>query len=615
MLRMLFIALLILFLPYQRVFAQPAQPSSIDIGVVEGLEACDGGDAKPGERCRKDGDLPNPTFIPGSDKAHCHEVETEITDPITGKVSTIITIECVNQQIHIRDDNFIWSSHKDAGNYDLFNLYTMLEQARLPLTPASIWEVTTRNTNPQLDSWIARGCTYSRQTNQPTILEKNELSKQIMTLTDPYIATIVENLEFYKGSSMGTAKLADQYYQKATELVRPSTAYPCNYSRVATDVIRDVKDSGGKAEFSLLEIIKKTLLFILEETSGTFKVITETGSKPFGEEMHGGMKQAKDEDFVNSRISLARKDSIKKDAGIVETFRPCSLKYEGPELNGEVNNEYEWESSGETFDIKSRQHLMKSVDESTNFLQSTLLPASLQTEEHKKKLETKPCGTEGVSPSPIASNLMTPTSPYACMPEGASQPESENTPTSDSPSQVTEAAATAGIPNCVLDGVYAMESSRGANSSCTPNVCGAVGPFAITVGFTGSRQGGGQCSKDTACSQCPAGYCPNAIEGTGLTAADMCDTGKAAAFAARLLKGKADFFGKNLTGTDRDIAGSVDLQDAIIAGGNSYFGSNHTFTSGQNIEPGCSYGESVLKKYCGVSSYICGSRNFDVSGK
>lgn len=228
-----------------------------------------------------------------------------------------------------------------------------------------------------------------------------------------------------------------------------------------------------------------------------------------------------------------------------------------------------------------------------------------------KKCEFAIVGPGSIPPGPTVSNIVTETPPNACIPDEQGSTTGGNT--TSSPGSVGAAAQAAGIPDCVLNAVYAMESASGALSSCTPNVCGAVGPFAITVGYTGSNQGG-QCSQDTTCSQCAAGYCPNAIEGTGLTAADMCDTGKAAAFAARLLKGKAGYFGENLTGTDGDIAGSVDLQDAIIAAGNSYFGSNFTFSEGQNIEPGCSYGESILVKYCGFSGYTCGGdRNLDVS--
>lgn len=591
----------------QQIYAQTA--SSVDITTVEGLDACDGGDALPGQRCRVDGDLPNPTFVPGSDKSHCEEVQVEVTNPLTGQTSIVTRIECVPQHTHIRQDNFLWSSQKDAGNYPLFYLDELLEKARLPLTPKALWDVTTRNTNPQMDSWIARGCTYSTQTGQPTVLEKNELSKQIMTIDANSTARIVENLEHYK-SIRSTAKNDNQYYQKATELVRPSTAYDCGYERDAVDILRSVRETSGKAEFTLIEIIKKTLLFIIGEVSGSYKEITETGRKPFSEEQMGGMVQLKDEHLLDSRISQERQNAIKANAGIVESFRPCSLSFED-DIHGEVNNEYEWEASGETFAVKSRQHGMKLVHDAKNFFESTLLPASVQSEAHKKTLETQPCGGTNFTPGPIVSNQMVERG--MCTPEGMGSIGQQvgNAPAA-APGSVSGAATAAGIPDCVLNGVYQIESSGGTNVSCSPNVCGAVGPFAITVGFTGSTQNG-QCSQSTDCSQCPAGYCPNAIAGTGLTAADMCDTGKAAAFAARLLKGKAGYFGKNLSGTNAQIAGSTTLQDAIIAGGNSYFGSNHTFEQGQNIEPGCSYGESILRKYCGVTSYTCGTRNFDVS--
>jgi hypothetical protein len=554
--------LFLLVLPWSTVFAQTPAPSYINIEDVENLDGCGEEDAAPGARCRVDGDLPNPTFIPGSDKGHCEEVEVEVTNPITGNVSTVTKIECVNQRTHIRQDNFIWSSEKDAGNYPLFYLDELLEKARLPLTPKALWDVTTRNTNPQMDSWIARGCTYSRQTGQPTVMEKNELSKQLMTLEANSTARIVENLEHYK-SIRSTAKNDNQYYQKATELVRPSTAYDCGYERDAVDILRAVRESGGKAEFTLLEIIKKTILFVLEETSGTFKVITETGRKPFSETILGGMKQLVDEELQDSRISEERQNAIKANAGIVESFRPCSVSFE-EDIHGEVNNEYEWEATGETFAVKSRQHEMARTHDSKNFFESTFLPASVQSEAHKKQLKDRPCGGTSFAPGPITSNVNNTTAPGMCTPDGMGNIGQQVGNSSTAPTSVTAAANAAGIPDCVLNGVYQMESSGGTNVSCTPNVCGAVGAFGITVGFTGSMQNG-QCSQNTDCSACAAGYCPNAIAGTGLTAADMCDTGKAAAFAASLLKGKAGYFGQNLSGTNTDITGSTALQDAIIA--------------------------------------------------
>jgi hypothetical protein len=251
---------------------------------------------------------------------------------------------------------------------------------------------------------------------------------------------------------------------------------------------------------------------------------------------------------------------------------------------------------------------MKLADEARDFLQSTLLPSSKQSPEQQKKLDTKPCA-ENTTDSPITSNLVA--EKGACQPDELAAGGSGG---GSNPTAVLAAATKAGIPGCVLDAVYNIESSRGATSSCTPNACGAVGPFAITVGYTG-KSTGGQCSKDTDCSKCPAGYCPNALKEnlSGYTAADMCDTGKAAEAAASLLKGKAGAFNQNLSGSNANIAGSQGLQDAIIYAGNAYFGSNYTFTTGDNIEPGCSYGESILKKYCGVSTYTCGSRNHPVN--
>lgn len=184
--------------------------------------------------------------------------------------------------------------------------------------------------------------------------------------------------------------------------------------------------------------------------------------------------------------------------------------------------------------------------------------------------------------------------------------------TGDIAAAVTAAAQQTSIPHCVLDGVAQIEGAYTA-TSCTPNECGALGPFAITIGYTFSEQNG-QCSKDTACNQCAAGSCPNALgetfSGTGLTEADLCNAETAAVAAAQMLKGKASFFGHDLTGTDSDVG---NITTAIIAAGNAYFGSNHVFESGSNIEPGCSYGESIVRKYCGYTAYTCGTNNVPVN--
>lgn len=476
-----------------------------------------------------------------------------------------------------------------------------LKTADPKLTSQTIQNETIDFTNEQYESDRGRTCYYDDQGN----LINMEVSDTVYILILKYVQNVVQYSKRFT-TFWALNKMDHQNYEEPTERISKNVR-PCNFKTPGIQGPEQALPKEGIVTFSLYDLPQ----IVWQAAEGIFikstAVITNSRRNPKIEEIASQGPGVIAEDMGLSPIANA--EEYADEPGFIETFAVggAAKSYRPKQVTAQVQDN----PFVGSFDKNTTPtYLDNLVQCGYQYLCQTLWPAQNMPEQCKFSAELQ-CG----EPSPIASNLMTPTSPYACMPEGASEPESENTPTSDSPSQVTEAAATAGIPNCVLDGVYAMESSRGANSSCTPNVCGAVGPFAITVGFTGSRQGGGQCSKDTACSQCPAGYCPNAIEGTGLTAADMCDTGKAAAFAARLLKGKADSFGKDLTGTDRDIAGSVDLQDAIIAGGNSYFGSNHTFTSGQNIEPGCSYGESVLKKYCGVSSYICRSRNFDVSGK
>jgi hypothetical protein len=185
---------------------------------------------------------------------------------------------------------------------------------------------------------------------------------------------------------------------------------------------------------------------------------------------------------------------------------------------------------------------------------------------------------------------------------------------------VANAAAQWGIPTCVLDGVAELEGAY-VSGACTPNQCGAMGPFQITVGYTYGNGDSGQCSKDTACKKCGGNSCPNAVndylQGVSQQLGHQinpCNPAEAAYAAGSMLKGKAAYFDADLTGSDALVGTSEELQDAVIYAGNSYFGSNYVFQTGSNVEPGCSYGESILKKYCGVSTYVCGSRNHSVGG-
>lgn len=202
-----------------------------------------------------------------------------------------------------------------------------------------------------------------------------------------------------------------------------------------------------------------------------------------------------------------------------------------------------------------------------------------------------------------------------CTPQGGTGQSSGNIVQA-----VQAGAAKAGIPLCVLDGVAKIEGAY-AGGACTPNQCGAMGPFQLTVGYT-YAENNGQCVKDSSCSQCGGvSSCPNAIadylQGVAQTLGhqvDPCNANDAAYAAASMLKGKAAYFNTNLSGSNSNVSiANEALLTAIIYAGNSYYGSSEPFTSGSNIVPGCSYGESIVKNYCGVSAYTCGTLNRPVN--
>ncbi|HLD24910.1 MAG TPA: hypothetical protein VJB96_03235 [Patescibacteria group bacterium] len=162
---------------------------------------------------------------------------------------------------------------------------------------------------------------------------------------------------------------------------------------------------------------------------------------------------------------------------------------------------------------------------------------------------------------------------------------------------IAQAAAANNIPECVLNGVANIEGAFDSDQ-CSINECGAIGPFAITTDHTYSDDNG-QCVVDTDCNQCAAKQCPNTLATLPqYTETDMCDRNKSADAAAKILKMKSP----GLNGTDDDVPA---LAQAIITAGDGYFGSSHTFTSGDNIVPGCSYGESLLVGWCQYSNYTC----------
>lgn len=131
--------------------------------------------------------------------------------------------------------------------------------------------------------------------------------------------------------------------------------------------------------------------------------------------------------------------------------------------------------------------------------------------------------------------------------------------------------ATKLVPACVLEGIAKIESD--GQALCSPNECGAYGPFQITTG---------QCT-----SACHASSCPNAAKDLGVTKDALCDINSAAYQAARLLVGKANYWGTPISAT----ASIQSQKAAIVNGADSYYGVGTPITR----LGGLSYGEWVYQ--------------------
>jgi hypothetical protein len=139
------------------------------------------------------------------------------------------------------------------------------------------------------------------------------------------------------------------------------------------------------------------------------------------------------------------------------------------------------------------------------------------------------------------------------------------------PSSITAGNALALVPACVLEGVAKIEGAYDGGAPCSPNECGAYGPFQITIG---------NCKP-----ACGASSCPNAAKALGVTKDQLCDFNSAAYQAARLLTGKSKYFGLMLTNS----TDYKSQQQAIIIAGDSYYGTTKPIAR----LGGLSYGEWV----------------------
>ena len=170
---------------------------------------------------------------------------------------------------------------------------------------------------------------------------------------------------------------------------------------------------------------------------------------------------------------------------------------------------------------------------------------------------------------------------------------------------ITNAAAWAKIPSCVLTGVAEIEGAMEemAQNTCVPNQCGAAGPFQISVGVDSCGQ--------TDCKSCGPSWadgsrtCNNetwALETAGGTAADACNVNVAAKAAAAVVEGKANSFGVPFD-ADASSFNSADssLKQTIITATDAYYGVTTPIPRLGNL----SYGEYVYQTCTGTPVTHC----------
>jgi hypothetical protein len=251
--------------------------------------------------------------------------------------------------------------------------------------------------------------------------------------------------------------------------------------------------------------------------------------------------------------------------------------------------------TGDVTTEKPAYYYLAHEEEHVSAMNCGNMPKALRlTNAPEKTCEFNTLTSGAMPPEPVTSNVDTPPAP-SCE-NGSSQNEF---PIKTGSLDAAITKATAGkIPKCVLQGVANIEGAaiEIASGKCSPNQCGAMGPFQITVGFTFSGSGA-SCQKDTTCAACGLSSCPNAIK-YYVPGTNPCDTESAAKAAVSMLIGKSAYFGKPL-----DMTGD---KDAIIVAGDSYYGAPVPI---QRFG-GCSYGEWIYKDACGHPEYVCAAHEF-----
>jgi hypothetical protein len=220
-------------------------------------------------------------------------------------------------------------------------------------------------------------------------------------------------------------------------------------------------------------------------------------------------------------------------------------------------------------------YAQRRIQEGQTFAYCSLLPENMQ-----KKPQYYPggeCDKSWVADvsSTIASSPPSPENSRISE-AGSSSPIKPNDPLPASAPTIFSGATASMVPACVLQAVATIEGAFDGTTSCTPDACGAVGPFQLSIG---------KCTKD-----CHASSCPNVLP-KNMTKNDVCGDNwdKAADLAASVLIGKSKYFGYNLTNADPKTQ-----KDAIIIAGDSYNGTTKTIprltsSTGQPL----TYGEWV----------------------
>jgi hypothetical protein len=463
------------------------------------------------------------------------------------------------------------------------------------LAPAGMQAITLHDTQPKPYCMTSRLCVYDPVTGE---LLGNYLTQETWCTVDPpYRKELIE------GSRLGAAYTTN--YCVGSDLRLPYTvvkkvaALSCG-SSLDEGRIQDLQNKtyikenyyGGDAITHYAITIQADMVSLieqfierLEKTVTRFTATSHNPAVDVGSYENsvsaslGGVSFGVSEDEIKPfayPVTQAGREGLTKAGGLWNTYRNDAFDPKFRTLADAIYTVQDW-----YYGIAGTGNIQSPTSQSFNARQENaqlLGNCSIRSANDPVYTELG-CPTKkwvGTTTEQISSNDEYPpgpenTSTWASTPGGTSA--NPVPPGFTPPSSITAGNALALVPACVLEGVAKIEGAYDGGAPCSPNECGAYGPFQITIG---------NCKPS-----CGASSCPNAASALGVTKDQLCDFNSAAYQAARLLVGKAKYWGTPISATS-----PVQSQRAaIINGADSYYGAGIPISR----LGGLSYGEWVYQ--------------------